>query len=623
MDVPRQGTFHHQPSAKLTLRRSVMDAAYFKDPDHGVWRRKNFAGIRYSDGLAAESAILDIVRSCSDLSVGSKELARHICDWPTEYHFSATRANLLRPFCIDKDKHVLELGCGCGALTRYLGESGATVTAVEGSLVRASITAARCRDLPNVHIVADSIQLFKPCMQFDIVTLIGVLEYAPIFIGGENPALQCLAIARRFLAPGGTLLLAIENQLGLKYFNGCTEDHVGELFFGLQDQYGAATPVTFGRAELQRLLNKAGFSATRFLLPFPDYKLPEILIAEDASAVPDLALHNLLARSQDRDYSGRRLRIFDEHLAWRPLARNGLLGDLANSFLVIAEAESSSAPPQLTTPWLAKIYSMSRRPTWVTETTIRLEPSGLRVSKLSPRKADEEEEVRIGPFTLLHQPSPDEAYIAGDLLLHKLQRLARESKLVEMAELGRQWLGLLFQGPPPTTFGLANQQVPGSFIDCIPANLISAETGELIMIDKEWQLREPIPMAWVILRGLVNTLYQCKFPHDFGQRTCSAVISELLALMGTTVSASLYEEISVLENIFQDACHDGRAPKPTFLTALENCVPRLPAVERISEIEDLLAENRSYKKALSCIENSMSWHITKPLRFLARVFMRH
>lgn len=592
----------------------MTETRYFKDPDTGVFRWEGFDGLRYSDGSQTESAILEIVRSCSNLRVGSEELLSQIKDWPTEYHFSTARANLLRPFDIGEGNHVLELGCGCGALTRYLGESGALVTAVEGSLMRASITAARCRDLPNVTVVADSIESFKPKNQFDIVTLIGVLEYAPMFISGDNPPLKCLAIARRLLRPGGTLLLAIENQLGLKYFNGCTEDHVGKLFFGLQDQYGASTPVTFGRAELQRLLGTAGFAGMQYLLPFPDYKLPDVLIAEHAQAVPGFTLHNLLARNQDRDYSGRRLQVFDEHLVWRVLARNGLLGNLANSFLIVAGTEEATTSPLLREPWLAKIYATSRRAGWATETTIRLTPSGLRVSKVSLGSKDNGE-VRVGPFTMLHQLSPDEPYVSGDLLLHRFQRLALVGDLAQMADLGRQWLSFLFQGRTPATCALGDHQVPGYLIDCIPINLILAETGQLIMIDREWQLREPIPLAWVVLRGLVSVLYQCRFPHDFGRRSCEAVITELLTLMGFTAAPYLYEEVAMLENALQSACGNDRLPQDAFRLALANPVPRLLPLEKTPEIEGFLEQIQAY-------QGSISWRITKPLRYFASVLRR-
>jgi 16S rRNA A1518/A1519 N6-dimethyltransferase RsmA/KsgA/DIM1 with predicted DNA glycosylase/AP lyase activity len=63
---------------------------------------------------------------------GQMSLRKKITDWPTEYHFSRQRHCLLRPLNIQAGEDVLELGCGCGAMTRYLGEIGAIVDSIEG-----------------------------------------------------------------------------------------------------------------------------------------------------------------------------------------------------------------------------------------------------------------------------------------------------------------------------------------------------------------------------------------------------------------------------------------------------------------------------------------------------------
>ena len=43
--------------------------------------------------------------------------------------------------------------------------------------------------------------------------------------------------AFKLLSKNGLLIIAIENRLGLKYFNGCREDHAGKLFHGVEDMY--------------------------------------------------------------------------------------------------------------------------------------------------------------------------------------------------------------------------------------------------------------------------------------------------------------------------------------------------------------------------------------------------
>jgi hypothetical protein len=95
---------------------------YIYDEAKGIWHRQDFNGITYSDGDEVERRLLDIINNASDLSVLSDELKPHCTDWPSLYHLSSSRANILRPFEDDLIGDVLEIGAGCGAITRYLGE---------------------------------------------------------------------------------------------------------------------------------------------------------------------------------------------------------------------------------------------------------------------------------------------------------------------------------------------------------------------------------------------------------------------------------------------------------------------------------------------------------------------
>ena len=54
-----------------------------------------------------------------------------------------------------------ELGAGCGAITRYLGEKFATVFAVEGSFPRARVAKKRCSDLKGVSVLCANFFRYK------------------------------------------------------------------------------------------------------------------------------------------------------------------------------------------------------------------------------------------------------------------------------------------------------------------------------------------------------------------------------------------------------------------------------------------------------------------------------
>ena len=81
------------------------------------------------------------------------------------------------------------------------------------------------------------------------------------------------------------MILAIENQLGMKYLAGSKEDHEAKHFLGVHDLYEKDTVVTFGRQEMEDMLFDAGFATTHQLIPLPDYKMP-VTVLHPGSFMP-------------------------------------------------------------------------------------------------------------------------------------------------------------------------------------------------------------------------------------------------------------------------------------------------------------------------------------------------
>ena len=169
---------------------------YSQSASDGVWQRPDHGEFGYSDGDEVENRIASVIAATQDCSVLSSQLRSHIIDWPTRYHLSSQRANILRPLRASLSGSVLEIGSGCGAITRYLGEVARSVTALEGSRRRAHITRLRTRDQGNVEVICDEFSAFETEQRFDAVTLIGVLEYANMFVRSDQAALHMLSKAR-------------------------------------------------------------------------------------------------------------------------------------------------------------------------------------------------------------------------------------------------------------------------------------------------------------------------------------------------------------------------------------------------------------------------------------------
>lgn len=299
----------------------------------------------YSDGEESEELLYKILSTSEDLTSTSEELQQQIVDWPSEYHLSSTRSNLLRPLSLSGVTRVLELGCGCGSISRYLGEQeGIEVDAIEGSPTRAGLAALRCRDLPNVKVsTANFNDIDFPENYYDLVLFVGVTEYAGRFSERETDqeALQdLLSIGKRAAKKDGATIVAIENRLGLKYLLGANEDHYAQRFVGLQNYPDSTGIRTYSRDEW--LSNTKDFEQTHFLFPFPDYKVPNLVINEAAIESNTAQIIEELKLSKSRDYLSKFALGDDENQIWNGLLQSNSFDKHANSFLLVLADQAST-----------------------------------------------------------------------------------------------------------------------------------------------------------------------------------------------------------------------------------------------------------------------------------------
>lgn len=290
----------------------TIDLSYYGGTDH------------YSDG-SIEDEMLNIAKN---KLIDEQTLLQSDHRWPILYHFSSIRRNLLEWYSFESNGSLLEIGAGCGAMTGLFSEKVASVTAIELSKRRSEINANRHSDKNNIKIVVGNLNDIQLNQKFDYVTLIGVLEYAGKFTVGNDPYEGFLKQVRSYLKPGGTLIVAIENKFGLKYWAGAREDHTGRLFDGLEN-YPSSTGVrTFGKKELTDLFLKSGFEDLNYYYPLPDYKMPTEIYSD--SYWPRIGEFE----ADSPNYDSSKLQVFNEKLTMNNLLQNGKFDFFANSYLV-------------------------------------------------------------------------------------------------------------------------------------------------------------------------------------------------------------------------------------------------------------------------------------------------
>lgn len=466
----------------------------------------------YLDG--AERYLLDGLRSVGDVSVHSPQLRPLVKDWASLYHLTPYRGTILDALGLTQSAtRVLELGAGCGAVTRWLGERFDHVEAVEGSYARASVARERCRDLPGVRVSAANFFDLDFGSDFDLATLIGVLEYSHLYHPefGSDPdraARSNLELVRSSLRPDGSLIVAIENKLGLKYLAGAHEDHASRRFEGIEGYPSRRSAVTWSAVELERLLLEAGFQGVDFYLPFPDYKLARTVIAA-AAATADTYPANW-AETPFPDRAGTQARApFNESLALREIVAAGLLRDLANSFIVVAyNGDRATCRTRLGIEdgWVSRHYSLDRRPAFCKRASLEKDAAtGVLVVRNTPVVPSA---PSPGPEIGLTQTYADEPFRRGHQALFTLHEDAAAGRLGDtfLPLLARLRDFLDDRWGIRQTDQLGIPLLRGAAIDVTLWNIIvNDETGEWEPIDGEWEFAGLLPLDYVVWRGLLHT----------------------------------------------------------------------------------------------------------------------
>lgn len=142
------------------------------------------------------------------------------------------------------------------------------------------INAYKHSELNNIEILVSNYEIAKIRRKFDVITLVGVFEYAALYIHTNKPYKDFLIDVYGKLKTNGRLYIAIENRLGVKYFSGCKEDHTGRSFEGIEGYVEEKNVKTFSYYEWIHLLEECGIDDYYFMYPYPDYKFSQVIYSD-------------------------------------------------------------------------------------------------------------------------------------------------------------------------------------------------------------------------------------------------------------------------------------------------------------------------------------------------------
>lgn len=509
--------------------------------------------ISYCDG--SETILYDIV---SEPYFDEFSAWQNKSNWALYYHLSPLRKNILSWINFGKKPlKILELGAGCGAITSYLiTVPDSEIVAVEGSIERARVIQSRCNGAKNLTIHSCSIDAFKPEHNFDIITLIGVLEYAGKYEQGNDPFSSLLKRASGWLSDQGSLIVAIENQLGYKYISGCPEDHYGTAYEGINDYPHYNGVKTFTKSRLSEKLINSGLAVQSWYYPYPDYKLPGLIysdLAFDNSTFDYMALTDIPPEPNENANPA-----FSDRSFLKLIQQVTSVTSFMNSFLVVASKSSQSD------------FLSNNSGIIAVKPNVKFRCKPFQTSTIFSRSDN-----RISVFK--KRIYPDCSFPQSDIILHldgvpepyyhetisifdAIVNLVLENRYDQAFELINGWTCILNKNATGGTeesirnfnqFSSRNLNhaiyteafggnwLPGSFVDLTPLNILiprenPVQIDQCKIIDLEWQLPFDIPLQLVFDRGLalfIQKLHRIVKTHKIDIHSPSMLPSQLYNLI--------------------------------------------------------------------------------------------
>ncbi len=147
--------------------------------------------------------------------------------------------------------------------------------------------------------------------------------------------MELLAIWKGLLKADGTLLLGMNNRLGLRYFCGEKDLYTQRCFDSIEkyrkirrEDIGSIPGQMYARAEIEQLLDRTGFQNRKFYSVLPNLDAPQMIFAEDYLPREELGMRLFpMYRNPDTVY-------LEEEYLYTSLAENGIFHQLVNAYLV-------------------------------------------------------------------------------------------------------------------------------------------------------------------------------------------------------------------------------------------------------------------------------------------------
>ena len=432
------------------------------------------------------------------------------------YNLSSLRRSALCWYPFTDGCSVLELSCGCGALTGLLCEKAGSVDAVEHDPVRAEKTRLRYSGRSNLSVILGKIPEDIPARQYDYIVAVGLADEM------EGKRLELFKALRGHLAHGGKLLLGFRNRYALKYICGQIDDIVKRPGAAMD----SSCPLLSKKNALD-LVKAAGYQAVRSYYILPDFGFTQTVFSDEWMPA-DGVRERLLPYDPYGEGSSQRAKA--ELDRWDEIRDPLLARSLANAILLECSVDVAAVSKHITGAFISAdreaehafctgIYSdgqVQKRSLYpqgnkelpkIVENSLSLRRRGLFVVSQSI----EHDDIFRYPDRSLRRSGPyiGMPYGSDVPLMKKIRELLYAEEVKAVAELFRQlWEDILRSSEtcekPANELSFAPGPVlETGFIDMIPFNAFWRD-GRIVYYDQEFTVHG-CPASYIIYRALRYT----------------------------------------------------------------------------------------------------------------------
>lgn len=236
-------------------------------------------------------------------------------------NFSKTRQSILNWYDFKEGADLLEIGGEFGAITGMLCEKCKSVTCIENNKLRAESILKRYENRDNLEVFNNIEKIINLNAKYDYIVIIGTIE----LIENINEFLMKI---RSLLKPEGTILIATENRLGLKYFCGASYPTLENPFDGINKRFKKNGRTLYTKFELENIIKNSGLKINKFYYPVPDYKFTQEIYSD--TYLPKGSLKERIMPY----YLNSKSLIADEMALYDDIIENNVFEVFANSFLI-------------------------------------------------------------------------------------------------------------------------------------------------------------------------------------------------------------------------------------------------------------------------------------------------